>query len=188
MAIPFSDKRRRHKFQVRSFRPPLTELHADSDWTSAIVFEPRLNLFLNFILAFRKHNFHLSCGDRDQSQQGNSSFCEHTQHGTSISQERLFSTLLKVAQPISLSRQNSTSADSPDANLPVTQNDVRIVRRARDLLNSPAKWKRADNRQCPANESTYSLYCALEQATKEISGEFEHRWASWRSQRLIPFA
>lgn len=86
---------------------------------------------------------------------------------------------------ISLSGQNSTSGDAPDANPPVSHDDIRIVRRARDILNSPAKWNRADNRQCPANESTYSVYCALEQATKEISKKFEHRGAAMQQARFV---
>jgi hypothetical protein len=45
----------------------------------------------------------------------------------------------------------------------VTQSDIRIVQRARELLNSPAKWNRADDRNCPATEKSYSLYCALVQ-------------------------
>ena len=80
--------------------------------------------------------------------------------------------ILLILGFMSLGGQNSTSGDSPEVNPPVSQNDVRIVQRARDILNSPAKWNRADNRQCPANETTYSLYCALEQATKEISKDF----------------
>lgn len=86
---------------------------------------------------------------------------------------------------MSLSAQNTTSVDSPDANPPVSQNDVLIVRRARHILDSPTKWNRADNRQCPANESTYSLYCALELATKEISKKFEHRGAAMQQARFV---
>ena len=67
----------------------------------------------------------------------------------------------------------------------MSQDDIRIVERARDLLNSPAKWNRADNRQCPAKESTHSLYCALEQATKEISKKFEHRGAAMQQARFV---
>lgn len=86
---------------------------------------------------------------------------------------------------MSLSAQSTTSVDSPDANPPVSQNDVLIVRRARDILDSPTKWNRADNRQCPANETTYSLYCALELATKEISKKFEHRGAAMQQARFV---
>jgi hypothetical protein len=93
--------------------------------------------------------------------------------------------ILVLLSAMSLNGQNSTSGDSPDANPPVSQDDIRIVQRARDIINSPAKWNRADNRQCPANENTYSLYCALEQATKEISKKFEHRGAAMQQARFV---
>ena len=93
--------------------------------------------------------------------------------------------ILLILGSMSLSAQSTTSVDSPDANPPVSQNDVLIIRRARDILDSPTKWNRADNRQCPANETTYSLYCALELATKEISKKFEHRGAAMQQARFV---
>ncbi len=84
-----------------------------------------------------------------------------------------------------LQAQNSRPTDSPDANPPVAQDDVRIVRRASELLSSPDKWNRKYNRQCPANETTYSLYCALEQATREIATKFEHRGAAMQQARFV---
>lgn len=53
--------------------------------------------------------------------------------------------------------------------------DLRIARRARQILSSEAVWNRADNRQCPPNAKTVSLYCALERATTETTGTFDHR-------------
>jgi hypothetical protein len=93
--------------------------------------------------------------------------------------------VLLLVGTMCLSAQNSTPADSPDANPPVGQDDIRIVRRAREILNSPDKWNRMDNRQCPASETNYSLYCALEQATKEISKKFEHRGAAMQQARFV---
>jgi hypothetical protein len=65
-----------------------------------------------------------------------------------------------------------------DVRPPVTKDDVRIVQRARQILNSPEKWNRADNRICPAEAKAFSLYCALEKATDEVSGNFKHRGAA----------
>ena len=93
--------------------------------------------------------------------------------------------ILLILSALSLCAQNSNSSDSPNADSPVSQDDIRIVRRASELLNSPAKWNRADNRQCPAEAKTYSLYCALEQATKEISKKFEHRGAAMQQARFV---
>jgi hypothetical protein len=68
---------------------------------------------------------------------------------------------------------------------PVTQSDVRIVKRAREILDSPSKWNRADNRVCPAGAKKFSLYCALEKATDEVSGNFEHRGAAMQEARFV---
>jgi hypothetical protein len=73
----------------------------------------------------------------------------------------------------------------PDARPPVTKADVRIARRAREILDSPEKWNRADNRVCPATAKTFSLYCALEKATDEVSGNFEHRGAAMQEARFV---
>lgn len=85
----------------------------------------------------------------------------------------------------SLSAQNGKFSGPADANPPVSRNDIRIVHRARKILNSPAKWNRADNRECPAAQTTYSLYCALEKATEEISKNFEHRGAAMQQARFV---
>jgi hypothetical protein len=37
----------------------------------------------------------------------------------------------------------------------------------------------------PATQTTYSLYCALEKATEEISGKFEHRGAAMPQSRFV---
>jgi hypothetical protein len=82
----------------------------------------------------------------------------------------------------------NNSAGAPndsDVRPPVTQDDVRIVQRAREILNSPEKWNRADNRICPAEAKTFSLYCALEKATDEVSGNFTHRGAAMQEARFV---
>ena len=75
--------------------------------------------------------------------------------------------------------------DDPEARPPVSKADVRIVQRAREILNSPSHWNRADTRKCPAEAKTFSLYCALEKATNEISGKFEHRGAAMQESRFV---
>jgi hypothetical protein len=67
---------------------------------------------------------------------------------------------------------------------PVSKTDLQIVQRASQILNSPAKWNRADNRKCPQDAKTVSLYCALEQATQEVTGSFEHRGAVMQEARF----
>jgi len=83
-----------------------------------------------------------------------------------------------------LSPQDSKFSGPSDANPPVTEADLQIVRRAREILNSPAKWDRADNRECRPEQQTYSVYCALEKATREVSAKFEHRGAVMQQARF----
>ena len=84
-----------------------------------------------------------------------------------------------------INAQDSKFSGPSDAKPPVSEDDIRIVRRAREILNSPAKWNRSDNRQCPAAQRTYSLYCTLEKATEEVSKKFEHRGAAMQEARFV---
>ncbi len=79
----------------------------------------------------------------------------------------------------------AAAADDPDARPPVTEADLLIVRRARELLDAPAKWNCADNRKCPEKAKTYSLYCALQTATTEVGRNFEHRGAALQEMRFV---
>jgi len=76
-------------------------------------------------------------------------------------------------------------AGDPDAHPPVTRADVKIVQHARKILDSPSKWNRADTRVCPPDAKTFSLYCALEKATAEVSGDFKHRGAAMQEARFV---
>lgn len=84
-----------------------------------------------------------------------------------------------------LNAQDGKFSGPSDANPPVSEGDIRIVQRAREILNSPAKWNRSDNRECPANQKTYSLYCALQKATEEVSHNFVHRGAAMQQARFV---
>jgi len=79
----------------------------------------------------------------------------------------------------------AASEDDSDVRPPVTKADITIVVRARAILDSPAKWNRADNRKCPANATTFSIYCALEKATAEVTGDFKHRGAVMQEARFV---
>jgi hypothetical protein len=63
--------------------------------------------------------------------------------------------------------------------------DREIVTRADALLSSDAVWNRADNRKCAANAKTWSIYCALEHATREVTGGFHHRRPALEIVRVI---
>ena len=85
---------------------------------------------------------------------------------------------------LALSGQDTKFTGPSDADPRVAQSDLEIVQHARQLLSSPAEWNRADNRECPPNEQTYSLYCALEKATEEVTHNFKHRGAVMQQARF----
>jgi hypothetical protein len=79
----------------------------------------------------------------------------------------------------------SAAVDKSNARPPITRADLQIVKRAREILDSPSKWNRADNRECPAGARTFSLYCALQMATNEVSGKSDHRGAALQEARFV---
>lgn len=79
----------------------------------------------------------------------------------------------------------STAVDDSNVRPPITEADLQIVKRAREILDSSSKWNRADNRRCPAGATTFSLYCALQMATNEIGGKSDHRGAALQEARFV---
>ena len=63
--------------------------------------------------------------------------------------------------------------------------DREIIRRADALMSSDAVWNRADNRKCPADATTWSIYCALEKATRDVTGGFHHRRPALETVRVL---
>ena len=81
-------------------------------------------------------------------------------------------------------------AQTPTSNeerhdLPVTVEDVRILERARVILSSETGWNRADTRECPEGSATVSLFCALQKASVEILGKYDHRRAALQEVRFV---
>jgi len=77
------------------------------------------------------------------------------------------------------------TADDSEIRPPVSKADLQIVEHAQQILNEPSKWNRADTRKCPDTATTFSLYCALEKATYEVTGSFEHRGAAMQEARFV---
>ncbi|TRW17557.1 DUF6197 family protein [Glacieibacterium frigidum] len=63
--------------------------------------------------------------------------------------------------------------------------DLAVIARARQLLDTEARWNRADNRQCPAAAQKFSLYCALQQAQVDVLGKAAHRGAALQQVRFV---
>jgi hypothetical protein len=96
-----------------------------------------------------------------------------------------FPVLMSVLMTAGAPKAQTSSQQPWEVRPPVTQADLKIVRRARAILNSPAKWNRADNRICPESEKKFSLYCALEEATYEVTNDFAHRGAAMQEARFV---
>lgn len=57
----------------------------------------------------------------------------------------------------------------------VDEKDIRIIDRARQRLSSERVWNRADNRKCRTGDIKVSLFCALQFASRDVTGEYRHR-------------
>jgi hypothetical protein len=61
--------------------------------------------------------------------------------------------------------------------------DLQIIRRADAILSDEGKWNRQDTRECNTTDQIWSLYCALYQASLDVTGEFQHRRAGLEEVR-----
>jgi hypothetical protein len=76
-------------------------------------------------------------------------------------------------RPLILARWNEPK-DGLD--LPVSDTDLRILTKARQLLSGPSAWNRRDDRVCEddAKLQSWSVFCALYQASVSVAGEYLH--------------
>lgn len=81
--------------------------------------------------------------------------------------------------------QPKATDDDSQVRPPVSKTDLQIAKQAQKILDSPSKWNRADNRVCPLDAKVFSLYCALEKATTQVGGKFEHRGAAMQEARFV---
>jgi len=86
---------------------------------------------------------------------------------------------------VQAAQDQAAAGDDSEVRPAVTKTDLEIVEHARRILDTPAKWNRADNRKCPDGAKAFSLYCALEKATYEVTGSFEHRGAAMQEARFV---
>jgi hypothetical protein len=64
-----------------------------------------------------------------------------------------------------------------DALHPIPPNDLdrEIIARASAILSNETSWNRADTRVCAPTDNKWSIYCATQRATQEVTGGFHHR-------------
>jgi len=53
----------------------------------------------------------------------------------------------------------------------ISQADLRVAERAQLLLSSPRVWDRHGTQECPDAQKTLSIYCALQRATEDVTGD-----------------
>ena len=77
-------------------------------------------------------------------------------------------------------------AEFEKRDLPVSAQDLQILGRADQLLGAESSWNRADDRECKDDEASgkRSLFCALQAASIEVLGHYEHRRAALQEVRF----
>jgi len=86
--------------------------------------------------------------------------------------------LASAMRVTAVAAQNTAVATSDELerrDQPVTNEDLRILQRANQILASNTVWNRHDTRTCNPADKTWSLFCALEKASLEVLGEYRHR-------------
>lgn len=90
----------------------------------------------------------------------------------------------RLGQSATVAAQGVREDDS-QANPPATAADLGIVREARRILESPARWNSRDTRDCPAGTTTFSFYCALVEASDRVTRNLEQRGAAMQEARFV---
>lgn len=67
---------------------------------------------------------------------------------------------------------------------PVDAQDLEILDRSLELLPNEAVWDRADDRQCHAADTSFSLFCALRRASEDVLGGYQHRRVALQEVRF----
>jgi hypothetical protein len=71
-----------------------------------------------------------------------------------------------------------------ETNIEVSQVDLKILRKADALLKDEAVWRKDAVRVC-TESATLNLYCALERASIEVTGTYEHRRPALQEVRFV---
>lgn len=62
-----------------------------------------------------------------------------------------------------------------DEDAPPSRDDLEILERTEAILSDERVWDRSANRRCTPRATTWTLFCALRDATVEVTGEFHER-------------
>jgi hypothetical protein len=80
-----------------------------------------------------------------------------------------------------------TSPELERRDQPVTDEDIRILLKAGELLKDESVWNRKDDRMCDDDEATgkRSLFCALQKACIDVLGKYDHRRVALQEVRFV---
>lgn len=83
-------------------------------------------------------------------------------------------------------RSTATSPELERRDRAATADDVRILKKAAELLKDDTAWNRSDDRECKDDEATgkRSLFCALQQACIDVLGTYDHRRVALQEVRF----
>src|SRR5438105_1512486 len=79
----------------------------------------------------------------------------------------------------------ATSPESERRDQPVTKDDLLILKRAEEILSDETKWNRKDDRTCQPEDKVWSLFCALQKASVETLGKYDHRRVALQEVRFV---
>ena len=91
-----------------------------------------------------------------------------------------------VQQPRQAPQVMATSPELERRDQPVTNDDLRILLKAEELLKNESVWNRKDDRECDDDEATgkRSLFCALQKACIDVLGADDHRRVALQEVRF----
>ena len=91
-----------------------------------------------------------------------------------------------VEPPPQTPQKTATNAELERRDQPVTNDDLRILSRADELLKDESVWNRKDDRECDDDEATgkRSLFCALQKACIDVLGAYDHRRVALQEVRF----
>ena len=66
----------------------------------------------------------------------------------------------------------------------VTKDYLLILKRANEILADETKWNRKDDRVCKPEDKAWSLFCALQKASVDVLGKYDHRRVALQEVRF----
>jgi hypothetical protein len=82
-------------------------------------------------------------------------------------------------------KSTPTSPETERRDQPVTDDDLRILKRADAMLSTPATWNPHDTRICQPHDKSWSLFCAMQQAALDVYGKERYRAVAIQEVRFV---